>query len=175
MHRCGIMATQLLATLTTDHHILKSGIVVYLASPRHLSHSISSDVCFVSQLKRCCYDSPCELILSWLIFEKIDSSGVVLFLFLSWLAEVLRARRQDNDGVQINVHLKCTLGHEDYTSLRFPFTLPYAWISGRDFCLVGVSCHIPSFWHCSRLASCVHHVYIFETWTEEFWKPQKLK
>ena len=24
-------------------------------------------------------------------------------------------------------------------------------------------CHIPSFWHCSSLASCVHHVYIFET------------
>ena len=55
------------------------------------------------------------------------------------------------------------------------FTLPYAWISRRDSCLVGVSCHIPSFWHCSRLASCVHHVYIFETWIEEYWKPQNPK
>ena len=66
------------------------------------------------------------------------------FLFLSWLAGVLRARRQDKDGVQINVHLKCNLDREDCTSLRFPFILPYAWISRRDSCLVGVSCHIPS-------------------------------
>ena len=77
------------------------------------------------------------------------------------LAGFLRARRQDKDGVQINVHLKCNLDREDCTSLRFPFILPYAWISRRDSCLVGVSCHIPSFRHCSRLASCVHHVYIF--------------
>ena len=28
----GIMATQLLAMLTTDHHILKSGIAVYLVN-----------------------------------------------------------------------------------------------------------------------------------------------
>ena len=68
------------------------------------------------------------------------------FLFLSWLAEVLRARRQDKDGVQINASMKCNLDREDCTSLRFPFTFPYAWISRRDSCLVGVSCHIPSFW-----------------------------
>ena len=97
------------------------------------------------------------------------------FLFLSWLAEVLRARRQDKDGVQINVHLKCNLDREECASLRSPFTLPYAWISRRDSCLVGVSCHIPSFRHCSRLASCVHHVHIFETWIEEYWKPQNPK
>ena len=60
------------------------------------------------------------------------------------LAGFLRARRQDKDGVQLNVHLKCSLDREDCTSLRFPFILPYAWISRRDFCLVGVSCHIPS-------------------------------
>ena len=160
------MAIQLLATLTTDHHILKSGIVVYLASPRHLSHSISSDVCFVSQLERCGNVSSHELILSCLLFEKINSSGVVLFLLLSWLAGVLRARRQDKDGVQINVHLKCTLDHEDYTSLRFPFTLPYAWISGRDFCLVGVSCHSPRI--CLSLVALRHSCIMFkvhETWT----------
>ena len=40
------------------------------------------------------------------------------------LAGVLRAKRQDKDGVQINVHLKCNLDREDYTSLRSPFTLP---------------------------------------------------
>ena len=60
------------------------------------------------------------------------------------LAGFLRARRQDKDGVQLNVHLKCNLDREDYTSLRYPFTLPYARISRRDSCLVGVSCHIPS-------------------------------
>ena len=60
------------------------------------------------------------------------------------LAGFLRARRQGKDGVQINVHLKCNLDREDCTSLRFPFILPYAWISGRDSCLVGVSCHSPS-------------------------------
>ena len=76
------------------------------------------------------------------------------------LAGFLRARLQDNDGDRINVPMKCNLDREDCTSLRFPFILLYAWISRRDSCLVGVSCHIPSFWHCSRLASCVHHVYI---------------
>ena len=79
------------------------------------------------------------------------------FLLIVMLVGVLRTRRQDNDDVQINVHLKCTLDHEDYTSLRFPFTLPYAWISGRDFCLVGVSCHSPrSALVCFALASMQH-------------------
>ena len=53
MSRYGIMATQLLATLTTVHHPLKCGIVVYLVNPRHLFHPIPLDVCFVSQLERC--------------------------------------------------------------------------------------------------------------------------
>ena len=75
------------------------------------------------------------------------------------LAGVLRAKRQDKDGVQINVHLKCNLDREDYTSLRFPFVLPYPWISGRDSCLVGVSCHIPS----SGLSyACFHLCIIFK-------------
>ena len=54
--------------------------------------------------------------------------------------------------------MKCNLDREDYVSLRFPFILPYAWISGRDSCLVGASCHIPSFWCCLVFASCFHHV-----------------
>ena len=41
VHRYGIMAIQLLATLTTDHHILKSEIVVYLVNLCHLLHSNS--------------------------------------------------------------------------------------------------------------------------------------
>ena len=95
VYRCGIMATQLLAMLTTDYLLLRCGIVVYLVNPRHPSYSISSDLCFVSQLKRCCYVSSHELILSCSVFSKIDCSRVFPFPFLSWLAGVLRARRQD--------------------------------------------------------------------------------
>ena len=61
MFRYGIMAIQLLATLTTDHHILKSGVVVYLVNLCHLLHPIPMDVCFVSQLERGCYVSFREL------------------------------------------------------------------------------------------------------------------
>ena len=144
MSRYGIMATQLLATLTTVHHPFKRGIVVYLVNLRHLFHSIPLEVCFVSQLERCFYVSFRGLILSCSTFEKNDSFRVFPFLSLSWLAGVLRARLQDNDGDRINVPMKCNLDREDYTSLCFPFVLPYTWISGRDSCLVGVSCHIPS-------------------------------
>ena len=59
--RCGIMATQLLATLTIAYHLFKCGIVVYLVNPRHLFHSIPLEVCFVSQLERYCYVSFREL------------------------------------------------------------------------------------------------------------------
>ena len=126
VHRYGIMAIQLLATLTTDHHILKSRIVVYLASLRHLSHSISSDVCFVSQLERCVNVSFHELILSCSVFEKIDSSRVFSFPLAAMMVGVLRARHRDKDGDQINGLMKCNLDREDYVSLRSPFTLPYA-------------------------------------------------
>ena len=83
MFRRGIMAILLLATLTIVYHLLKSGIVVYLVNLRHLLHSIPMDVCFASQLERCCYVSFRELILSCSTFEEIDSFGVVLFLLLS--------------------------------------------------------------------------------------------
>ena len=63
MSRYGIMATQLLAMLTTIHHLLKREIVVYLVNLRHLLHSTPLDVCFMSQLERCFNDSPRELIL----------------------------------------------------------------------------------------------------------------
>ena len=58
--------------LETIHHLLKRGIVVYLVNPRHLFHSIPLDVCFVSQLERCCYVSFHELIMSCSTFDKID-------------------------------------------------------------------------------------------------------
>ncbi len=125
MFRRGIMATQLLATLTNVHHPLKREIVVYLVNPRHLSHSISSDVCFVSQLERCVNVSSHELILSCSVFEKIDSSRVFLSssCHVSWSSQSKTTRQ---DGDRFNVLMKCHLDHEDYVSLRSPFILPYA-------------------------------------------------
>jgi hypothetical protein len=76
MFRHGIMATQLLATLTIDYHLLKREIVVYLVNLRHLLHSIPMDVYLVSQLERWFYVSFRELILSCSTFEKIDPSRV---------------------------------------------------------------------------------------------------
>ena len=123
--RCGIMATQLLATLTIVYHLLKCGIVVYLVNPHHLFHSIPLEVCVVSQLERCCYVSFRELILSCSTFEKIDPSRVPFssHCHVGWSSQSKTSRQ---DGDLINVHLKCTLDREDYTSLRFPFILPYA-------------------------------------------------
>ena len=143
MSRYGIMATQLLATLTTVHHLFKCGIVVYLVNPRHLFHSIPLDVCFVSQLERCFNVSLRELILSCSIFEKIDPSRVS-FSSRCNVDRSSQSKTTRQRWWRINVLTKCNLNREDCVSLRFPFTLPYAWISGRDSCLVGVSCHIPS-------------------------------
>ena len=83
MFRRGIMAIQLLATLTIDYHLLKCGIIVYLVNLRHLPHSILMDVCFVPQLERCGYVSFRELILSCSTFEKNHSFRVFPFLSLS--------------------------------------------------------------------------------------------
>ena len=119
------MATQLLAMLTIVYHLFKCGIVVYLVNLRHLFHSFPLEVCFVSQLKRCCYVSFRELILSCSTFEKNDSFGVFLPLVVM-IVGVLRARLRDNDGDQINTLMECTLDREDCASLCSPFTLPYA-------------------------------------------------
>ena len=83
-----------------------------------------------------------ELILSCSIFEKIDPSRVSFSsrCHVGWSSQSKTTRQR----WWLNQRLmKCNLDREDYVSLRFPFILPYAWISGRDFCLVGVSCHIP--------------------------------
>ena len=94
--RCGIMATQLLATLTIVYHLLKREIVVYLVNPRYLLHSFSSDLCFVSQLKRCCYVSSHELILSCSVFSKIDCSRVSfpLLVMISWSSQSKTTRQR---------------------------------------------------------------------------------
>ena len=89
MPRYGVMATQILATMTTFHHPLKCGIVVYLVTLRHLFHSIPLDVCLLSHLERCCYVSFCELIVSCSIFEEISSVEFLSVIIV--LDEVLRA------------------------------------------------------------------------------------
>ena len=78
--------------------------------------SIILDVCIVSHLDRCRYVSFCELIVSWSIFKKIDSSRVS-FLPIIVLDGVLRARYRDKDGDRVNVPMKCNLDHEDRVSL----------------------------------------------------------
>ena len=83
MHRYGIMETQLLATLTTDYHLLKREIVVYLVNLRHPFLSTPLDVYLVSQPERWFYVSFRELILSCSTFEKNDSFRVFPFLSLS--------------------------------------------------------------------------------------------
>ena len=157
MSRYGIMATQLLATLTIVYHLLKSGIIVHLVNLRHPFLSTPLDVYLVSQPERWFYVLFRELILSCSILEEIDPSRVSFFP--PYHVDRISQSKTSRQWWWSNQRsLKCNLDGEDCTSLRFPFILPYAWISRRDSCLVGVSCHIPSFWHCTRLTSCVHHV-----------------
>ena len=61
MHRYGIVETQLLATLTTVHHLLKCGIVVHLVNLRRPFLSTPLDVYLVSQPERWLYVSFSEL------------------------------------------------------------------------------------------------------------------
>ena len=137
--RYAIMATQTLATLTTVHHPLRCGIFVYLVNPRHLFHSIPLDVCFVSQLERCFYVSFRKLILwslRWSIIVELSLS--------SCLMKVSKAKTSRSIG-EMNQHLReGQLYHEDRVSFVSPLsTYLTSWISGRDSCLVGVSCHSP--------------------------------
>ena len=88
-------------------------------------------------------DGPMSHSVSCSIFEKIDPSRVSFFSPCH-VGRISQSKTSRQDGDRINAFMKCTLDREDYTSLRFPFILPYAWISRRDSCLVGASCHIPS-------------------------------
>ena len=146
MSHYGIMATQILATLTTVHHLLKRGIVVYLVNPRHLFHSIPLDVCFVSQLESCAM----SYTVSWSWVARSSRRSILLeFLFplVVMLVGVPGARLRDNEGDQINIPMECTLDREDCVGLvSLLSSYLTSWISGRDSCLVGVSCHSPRVW-----------------------------
>ena len=143
MHCCGIMATQLLATLTTVHHLLKRGIIVHLVNLRHPFLSTPLDVHLVSQLERCCYVSSHELILSCSVFSKIDCSRVFLSsrCHVGWSSQSKTSRQRWGS----NQHpWEEQLDREDRVSFMSPLSSYLtSWISGRDFCLVGVSCHSP--------------------------------
>ena len=142
--------------LDTIHHLSKRGIVAHQIKPRHLFFHPSR--CVLSLNSRCFNISFRELILYSSIFEKINPS-IVFFLSSSrgWRSQ--KRGCQDQRMQWINNLLRCNLDHEDCVSFVSPLSSYLtSWISGRDSCLVGVSCHIPSFWHCTRLTSCVHHV-----------------
>ena len=130
MFRRGIMATQLLATLTIVYHLLKREIVVYLVNLRHPSLSTPLDVYLVSQPERWFYVSFREL---FDLQEEPFFQGLS-FPLIVMLVGVLRARLRENDGEQINVQLKCNLDREDYTSCVY--LSPYPTLESRDEILV---------------------------------------
>ena len=142
MSRYGTTATQILATLTIAHHPIRCGIVVYQVNPRHLLHSIPSDVCLVSQLERCFYVSFRELILwslRWSIRVDMFHSIVVV------LDEDLESKDvKINLSQQINNLEKAVVSWSLWYLVSPLSSYLTSWISGRDSCLVGVSCHIPS-------------------------------
>ena len=113
MFRRGIMAIQLLATLTIVYHLLRCGIVVHLVNFRHPFLSTPLDVYPVSQPERCCYVSFRELILSCSTFEKIDPSRVFPFFLLSCWMKISKARRQDRFEAMSQQLLEGRMDHED--------------------------------------------------------------
>ena len=114
--------------------------------------SIISDVCFASQLKGCFYASFRELILCSLR-SMIHSCEVVLLScrHVGWSS---RRKGCHNQYDVADQHLR--EGQLDHENRVISFVSPLSsyltsWISGRDSCLVGVSCHSPSFGLCLSL------------------------
>ena len=99
----------------------------------------------------------------WIAISLVWRASIILFDRVSFCRRRVRWRSrkqrcQDQYEAMNQHYWEGQLDREDYVSLHSPFILPYAWIPGRDSCLVGVSCHIPSFWCCLVFASCLHHV-----------------
>ena len=105
--------------------------------------SIISDLCFASQLKGCFYVSFRELILCSLR-SMIHSCEVVLLScgHVGWSS---RRKGCHNQYEVADQHLgEGQLYREDRVSFVSPLSSYLTpWISGRDSCLVGVSCHSP--------------------------------
>ena len=99
----------------------------------------------MSQLKGRSYVSFYELILSSSIFEEIESCRVFLFFCRRARWRPQRQRCQDQHDAMTQYPREEQMDREDCDSVVSPLPLSdYAWISGRDSCLVGVSCHSPS-------------------------------
>ena len=120
--------------LETRHHLLRRGILPTNFNFRHLVLSIPSDVCFVSQLKRCCYVSFSELIVSCSICEKIDSIEFP-FLLIVVLDEVVKASRRDQDDAMNQHPREGQLDRKDCVSLC-PLCLLTSRPESRDEILV---------------------------------------
>ena len=92
----------------------------------------------------CHFPEPLQIIImNCSISEEIVSCGISFrHHWVEW-----RSRKQgyqDQHEARNQRSYEGQLDHEDCNSSSPLFLLPYAWISGRDSCLVGVSCHIPS-------------------------------
>ena len=140
-----------------------------LPKRRIVAHQVKSHRLFFHP-SRCvlCLNSRCssiafrELILYSSIFAKINPVEFSLssVIIVGWSSRKKRCQDQDD---AMNQHLRGEqLDREDYVSC-VPLS-PYPMLESRDeiLVLVGVSCHIPSFSYCTRLASGVHHVWILQ-------------
>ena len=87
----------------------------------------------------------CELPLTW--YEELQESFSIEFLSVVVVLDgVLKARCQDQDDA-MNQHLREEQLDHEYCVVFVSPVSSYltSWISGRDSCLVGVSCHSPRF------------------------------
>ena len=142
MSHYGIMA--ITSSLLWNHAPSYSSVEL-LPTKLNLYHpllSISPDVYFVSQLKRCSNVSLHELILHCSIFEKIVSCRVSFPLHrVGWRSR--KQRCQDRLELSINILEKDIWIVKNVLACVPLSSYLTTWISGRDSCLVGVSCHIP--------------------------------
>ena len=132
----------LLATLKPCNILLQRGIVAYQIEPPSSFHPSWCVFCVSAQEMFQC-------LTPWVdpgLFDLRADRPFYIFSFplVVMLVGVLGTRHWDKDGDWMNVLMNCNLDREDCVSCVPPFMLPSAWISGRDSCLVGVSCHIPS-------------------------------
>jgi hypothetical protein len=126
----------------TIHHLLSMELLPTNLNLCHLPLSIAPHMCFVPQLKRCFYVSFRELILwslRWSIPVEVSRSSVLVlgedleskvvkFKMMQWINIF------DEGSWIVKIVIACVPLSSYLTT----------WISGRDSCLVGVSCNIPN-------------------------------
>ena len=141
--------------LDTIHHLSKRGIVAHQIKPCHCS-SIPLNVFCVSTRDVSTSHSTSWYCLArssrrWILVELLSVVIAWMKISKARMSRSTYATNQQPFEVQPGSWRSC------WSCAPLPSYLT-SWISGRDSCLVGVSCHIPSFWHCTRVTSCVHHV-----------------